>query len=88
MRRDKESFTERATRYREQASKHRLHLQRQEAARFENLAKAMDKQCQNGVAKLERRRQQILRKREMQYNPKEEIAVAVIEVRESGAERS
>lgn len=82
IRRRREAMSHQATEHRERAREHRERGEDLDARRRENLATGVETRLGGEVDKMEARRADALKKRVVRYNPLEEIAAAVVQVRE------
>lgn len=81
-RRREETLSSPVRLHREQAAQHRAHGRMREAMLRENLEKGAETRLRNERVRLERRKENLLGKLQVRYNPAEELAVAVIRIGE------
>lgn len=82
IRRSRDAMSQQAREHRERANEHRERGEQLDATRRENLARGVETRLGREVAKLEAKKAEALEKRVVRYNPLEEIAAAVVQVRE------
>ena len=81
-RRREETLAPQVRLHRDHAAEHRVHGRMREAMQRENLAKGVETRLGNEKVRLERRKESLLSKLQVRYNPAEELAVAVIRIDE------
>ena len=81
-RRREETLAPQVRLHRDHAAEHRVHGRMREAMQRENLAKGVETRLRNEKVRLERRKESLLSKLQVRYNPAEELAVAVIRIDE------
>ena len=81
-RRREETLTSQVRLHRDQAAEHRARGRMREAMLRENLEKGAETRLRNERVRLERRKESLLAKLQVRYNPAEELAVAVIRIGE------
>ena len=81
-RRREETLSSQVRLHRDQAAEHRVHGRMREAMLRENLEKGAETRLRNERVRLERRKESLLAKLQVRYNPAEELAVAVIRIGE------